>query len=157
MLHITVVVVGRLKERFWTEACNEYLKRLSAYASVSIKELPDYDPTKCGGEAAAVHLESESIISSIPKGAESFLLDISGKQISSEELAGAIENCAIEGKSNLCFIIGGSSGVDDSVRRVVNRRVSLGKITLPHNLARVVLLEQLFRAFKIIKGEPYHK
>lgn len=157
MLHITVIAIGKLKEKFWTDACKEYLKRLSAYANVTIKELPDVDPARCGGEEAEIAAESESILSSIPKGSQSFLLDISGKLVSSEELSQMIDSCAIEGTNDLCFIIGGSCGVNKNVRDAVNHRISLGRITLPHNLARVVLLEQLFRAFKIIKGEPYHK
>lgn len=157
MLHITILAVGKLKERFWADACKEYLKRLSSYANVVVKELPDVDPARCGGEPNEIKAESESILASIPKNSFSFLLDISGKEISSEELARRIDECQIEGKSNLCFIIGGSCGVDDSVRKAVGARISLGKITLPHNLARVVLVEQIFRAFKIIKGEPYHK
>lgn len=157
MLHITVIAVGKLKERFWAEACKEYMKRLSAYASVTVKELADVDPTRCGGEQASIDAESDAVLQSIPKGSQSFLLDISGKPISSEGLAETIENCAIDGENDLCFVIGGSCGVNESVRGAVNHKISLGRITLPHNLARVVLLEQLFRAFKIIKGEPYHK
>lgn len=157
MLHITVIAVGKLKERFWADACNEYLKRLSAYANVSVKELADVDPARCGGEQAEIDAESNAILESIPNGSRSFLLDIPGKLISSEGLAEAIDDCALSGNNDLCFIIGGSCGVNESVRRAVNRKISLGRITLPHNLARVVLLEQLFRAFKIIKGEPYHK
>lgn len=157
MLHITVIAVGKLKERFWADACNEYLKRLSAYANVSVKELADVDPARCGGEQAEIDAESNAILESIPNGSRSFLLDIPGKLISSEGLAEAIDDCALSGNNDLCFIIGGSCGVNEGVRRAVNRNISLGRITLPHNLARVVLLEQLFRAFKIIKGEPYHK
>lgn len=157
MLHITVIAVGKLKERFWADACNEYLKRLSAYANVSVKELADIDPARCGGEQAEIDAESNAILESIPNGSRSFLLDIPGKLISSEGLAEAIDDCALSGNNDLCFIIGGSCGVNEGVRRAVNRNISLGRITLPHNLARVVLLEQLFRAFKIIKGEPYHK
>lgn len=157
MLHITVIAVGKLKERFWADACNEYLKRLSAYANVSVKELADIDPARCGGEQAEIDAESNAILESIPNGSRSFLLDIPGKLISSEGLAEAIDDCALSGNNDLCFIIGGSCGVNEGVRRAVDNKISLGRITLPHNLARVVLLEQLFRAFKIIKGEPYHK
>lgn len=157
MLHITVIAVGKLKERFWADACNEYLKRLSAYANVSVKELADVDPARCGGEQAEIDAESNAILESIPNGSRSFLLDIPGKLISSEGLAEAIDDCALSGNNDLCFIIGGSCGVNEGVRRAVDNKISLGRITLPHNLARVVLLEQLFRAFKIIKGEPYHK
>lgn len=157
MLHITIIAIGKLKERFWSDACKEYLKRLSAYANVTIKELADEDPARCGGEKAEIEAESTAILENIPKSSQSFLLDISGNLVTSEDLAEMIDTCAIEGLNDLCFIIGGSCGVNESVRKNVGRRISLGRVTLPHNLARVVLLEQLFRAFKIIKGEPYHK
>lgn len=157
MLHITIIAIGKLKERFWVDACKEYLKRLSAYANVSIKELPDIDPARCGGESAEIKAESDSIIEAIPKKSQTFLLDISGQLISSQSLAEMIDTCAMEGRNDLCFIIGGSCGVNDTVRDLVQHRISLGRITLPHNLARIVLLEQIFRAFKINRDEPYHK
>lgn len=157
MLHITVIAVGKLKEKFWVQACEEYLKRLRPYASVEVRELADIDPAKVGGEAKAVAQESHAILAAIPEGATAFLLDIEGKLVSSENLAEALEECSLNGESNLCFIIGGSCGVNEDVRQTVQHRISLGHITLPHNLARVVLLEQLYRAFKIMKGEPYHK
>ena len=157
MLHITVIAVGKLKEKFWSQACDEYLKRLRPYASVDVRELADIDPAKAGGESKAIQQESQAILAAIPEGATSFLLDIGGKLVSSEQLAEQLEECSLNGESALCFIIGGSCGVDDDVRRAVTHRISLGRITLPHNLARVVLLEQLYRAFKIIKREPYHK
>lgn len=157
MLHITVIAVGKLKERFWAQACDEYLKRLRPYASVEVRELADIDPAKAGGEAKAIEQESQAILASIPEGATAFLLDISGKLVSSESLAETLEECSLNGESNLCFVIGGSCGVSEDVRKVVQHRISFGRITLPHNLARVVLLEQLYRAFKIIKREPYHK
>lgn len=157
MLHITVIAVGKLKERFWSQACDEYLKRLRPYVSVEVRELADIDPAKAGGEAKAVQQESQAILTAIPEGSIAFLLDIDGKLISSEGLAEALEDCSLKGESSLCFIIGGSCGVSEDVRKTVQHRISLGRITLPHNLARVVLLEQLYRAFKIIKREPYHK
>lgn len=157
MLHITVIAVGKLKEKFWSQACDEYLKRLRPYASVEVRELADIDPAKAGGEAKAVEQESQAILAVIPEGATAFLLDIGGKLVSSESLAEALEECSLNGESNLCFIIGGSCGVSEDVRKTVQHRISLGRITLPHNLARVVLLEQIYRAFKIIKREPYHK
>lgn len=157
MLHITVIAVGKLKEKFWSQACDEYLKRLRPYASVEVRELADIDPAKTGGEAKAVAQESQAILTIIPGGATAFLLDIKGKLVSSESLAETLEACSLNGESSLCFIIGGSCGVNEDVRQAVQHRISLGRITLPHNLARVVLLEQIYRAFKIIKGEPYHK
>lgn len=157
MLHVTVIAVGKLKEKFWAQACDEYLKRLKPYASVEVRELPDIDPAKVGGEAKSVAAESESIISAIPEGAETFLLDISGKLVTSEDIAEALDDCSLSGRSHVCFIIGGSCGVSNDVRDKANRRISFGRITLPHNLARVVLMEQIYRAFKISKNEPYHK
>lgn len=157
MMHITIIAVGRLKERFWSQACDEYLKRLGAYASVEIRELPDVDPTRAGGESKACEQESTSILQAIPITSIPILLDIKGKEMTSESIAGRIERFGIDGVNDVCLIIGGSCGVDDSVRNGVRERWSLGRITLPHNLARVVLLEQIYRAFKIMRREPYHK
>ena len=157
MLHVTVIAVGKLKERFWSQACDEYLKRLRPYATVEVRELADIDPAKAGGEGKATKQEGSSIIAAIPEGSIAYLLDISDKLISSEDLASTLEEHSLGGDSKLCFIIGGSCGVSDEVRSAVQHKISLGRITLPHNLARVVLLEQLYRAFKIIKREPYHK
>lgn len=157
MMHITIVAVGRLKERFWTDACAEYLKRLGAYADVKVHELADVDPAKSGGQVKAIATESQAIVKAIPADAAVVLMDIKGKSISSEEIAAEMERFALEGTNSVCLVIGGSCGVNDDVRARAQRRWSLGRITLPHNLARVVVLEQLYRAFKITRGEPYHK
>ncbi len=160
MMHVTIIAVGRLKKCFWADACAEYMKRLKAYARVDVRELPDIDPAKAGGDDNAVAAESRSICSAIDalsSGTAVILMDIQGKQVSSESIAGAIEQYALDGINDICLIIGGSTGVDASVRNRAQARWSLGRITLPHNLARVVVLEQLYRAFKIIKREPYHK
>lgn len=157
MLHITVIAAGRLKERFWTDACDEYLKRLKPYADVRMMEVPDLDPAKCGGEAKAVQQESESILAAIPKSTHVILCDIDGKAISSEDIAESLEKLPLEGVNDVAFVIGGSCGVSEAVRQRADRRWSFGRITLPHNLARVVLLEQIYRACKIIRHEPYHK
>lgn len=157
MLHIRIIAVGKLKERFWTEACAEYLKRLQTYAKVEVVEIPDSDPAKCGGEACAIERESAAILKDIPDKGVVVLMDISGKEQTSEGFANKLDAFALDGVSDVTFIIGGSCGVGESVRKRSDQRWSLGRITLPHNLARVVLLEQIYRAFKIIKGEPYHK
>lgn len=150
MLKVSIIAVGKLKEAFWRDACAEYLKRLGAYAHVSVAEIPDSNP---GAEASALltHLES------LPAGAHVVLLDIQGKETSSEQFAQRIEDWAVGGISHVVFIIGGSVGVTGEIKQRANERLSFGPITLPHNLARVVLLEQIYRAFKIIKHEPYHK
>lgn len=147
MLKITVFAVGKLKESFWKEAVAEYLKRLKGYATVIIREIPDSTSKK---EAAA-------LLTTLPDNVPILLLDIKGKETSSEALSHKLDTYALEGFSHLAFVIGGSDGVTQDIRNRATERISFGPITLPHNLARVVLLEQLYRGFKISRGEPYHK
>lgn len=156
-MNITVVCVGKLKEKFWVDACNEYLKRLRPYAQVTIREVPDVDPAKTGGVASAIDREGAAIVAALPERAHVLLLAIRGKQRSSEGFSKHLDDLALHGKSDLAFVIGGSEGVGDAVRARADETLSFGLITLPHNLARVVLLEQIYRAFKISRGEPYHK
>lgn len=157
MLHIRVICVGQLKERFWKDACAEYLKRLKPYAQVEVVELPDVDPARVGGEAQAVARESEAILKALKPSEAAVLLDVTGTLVSSPGIAETLEGFALDGVNDVALIIGGSCGVSAEVRERARIRWSLGRITLPHNLARVVVLEQLYRAFKIQRGEPYHK
>lgn len=156
-MKITVVAVGKLKERFWADACAEYAKRLSAYATVKMVEIADRDPAKSGGEEAGRAFEGKGILAAIPERSHVVLLDIGGKERSSEEIASHLDDLMLRGESSITFVIGGSCGVSPEVRAHADERLSFGRITLPHNLARVVLLEQVYRAFKIMRGEPYHK
>lgn len=156
-MNITIICVGKLKEKFWTDACNEYLKRLRPYAQVEVREVPDIDPARAGGVAGSLEREGEAILAALPQRAHVFLLAIQGKQRSSEDFSAHLDELALCGESNVAFVIGGSNGVNNAVRTRANETFSFGRITLPHNLARVVLLEQLYRAFKISRGEPYHK
>ena len=156
-MQMTVVAVGKLKERFWSDACAEYLKRLQPYARVTVKEVADVDPGRAGGVDAAREKEGTSLLSALAETSYVILLDIDGKQRSSVEFSQRLDALALAGKSDLAFVIGGSDGVSDAVRRRSNETLSFGRITLPHNLARVVLLEQVYRAMKISRGEPYHK
>ncbi len=156
-MNITLICVGKLKERFWVDACAEYTKRLKAYVKLNVVEVADFDPNKLGGQAQVLEREGNLIIQAIPQDAYVVLLAIEGKLVSSEDLAYTLDSCALSGKSNVAFIIGGSFGVGKQVYTRANEKISLGRITLPHNLARVVVLEQLYRACKINKGEPYHK
>ena len=156
-MKMTVVAVGKLKERFWSDACAEYLKRLQPYARVTVKEVADVDPGRAGGVDAAREKEGTSLLSALAETSYVILLDIDGKQRSSVEFSQRLDALALAGKSDLAFVIGGSDGVSDAVRRRSNEALSFGRITLPHNLARVVLLEQVYRAMKISRGEPYHK
>ncbi len=156
-MRFTVVAVGKLKERFWTEACAEYLKRLQPYAHTAVKEVADVDPTRAGGVEAARDREGTAILASVPPSAHVVLLAIEGKERSSVELSKRIDALALDGTSEFAFVIGGSDGVSDAVRSRADELLSFGPVTLPHNLARVVLLEQLYRSRKISRGEPYHK
>lgn len=150
MQKTTVIAVGKLKERFWREACAEYQKRLSGYTDLVVREVPD--STVQREEAALL-----SAIDKLPADAHLILLDIAGKETSSTQLAEKLEALAVAGTSHVVFIIGGSDGVTQAVSQRASERMSFGPITLPHNLARVVLLEQVYRAHKIIRREPYHK
>lgn len=147
MIKITIYAVGKLKETFWKDACAEYLKRLEGYAKVSVREIPDSTKEK----------EAKALMAALPEKEPLFLLDIRGKEISSEALSRKLDEYALLGHSHLIFLIGGSDGVTEEIKKQARERISFGPITLPHNLARVVLLEQLYRAFKISKNEPYHK
>lgn len=156
-IKITVVSVGKLKERFWKDAVAEYAKRLGGYCQLKLIEVPDRDPAKCGGDIKAMEAEGADILKAVPASARCILLAIDGKQRGSVEFSKHLDQLALDGASELAFIIGGSTGVDVAVRKRADETFSFGPITLPHNLARVVLLEQIYRAFKISRGEPYHK
>lgn len=156
-MRYAVVAVGKLKEKFWVQACAEYVKRLGAYAKVEMREVADIDPARAGGVEASRAREGQEILAAIPARSHVILLAIDGKQRSSEQFSAHLDELALRGKSDLTFVIGGSDGVSPEVRAHANETFSFGPITLPHNLARVVLLEQLYRACKISRGEPYHK
>lgn len=159
-MKFTVIAVGKLKERFWRDACDEYLKRLQPYAKTTVREIADVDPARAGGVGAAREREGAAIVSALSAQGPSchaVLLDIGGRERSSEDLSRHIDVLALAGTSDFAFVIGGSDGVSPAVRACVAETLSFGPITLPHNLARVVLLEQLYRAQKISRGEPYHK
>lgn len=154
-MRVTLIAVGRLKERFWREAADEYLKRLGPYATVRVVEIDDRDSGRDAARARAE--EGDDILRAIPEGAHVVTLEIEGKQRSSEQFASRLEELALGGRSSVAFVIGGSVGLSAQALACADERMSLGPLTLPHNMARVVLLEQLYRAFRINRGEPYHK
>ncbi len=154
-MRISIVAVGRLKEPHWRDAAAEYLKRLRPYATVDVVEVPDRDVT--ADERGALKAEAEGVLRAIPDGAHVVVMDMSGPQLSSEGLAAWLERAGIEGRSSLAFVIGGAAGLDAAVFERADERLSLGPMTLPHQLARVVLLEQIYRGFRIVRGEPYHR
>lgn len=155
-MRITVIAVGRLKEKYWHDACAEYLKRLRPYADVRVAEVADRDPSRLG-EARAVAEEGEDVIRAIPDGAHVVALDIAGATVGSEEFSARLSALGLSGRSSVAFVIGGSHGLSRDVLARADEKLSFGPMTLPHNLARVVLLEQLYRAFRIARNEPYHK
>lgn len=151
MININIVCVGALKEKFWIDAVSEYGKRLSRFCKLKILELPQqekFDKQKC------LEGEGDEILRAV-RGYK-ILLDIEGQQFTSNELAKKIEKVSLS-NSEITFIIGGSYGVSEKVKEQVDFRLSFGKITLPHNLARVVLVEQIYRSFMITSGSTYHK
>lgn len=154
-MRITVVAVGRLKEAFWRDAADEYLKRLRPYADCGVVEIADRDPGR--GLDRALAEEGADVLRALPDAAHVVTLEIGGRQLSSEQFAERLEQLALDGRSTVTFVIGGSHGLAPEVLDRANERLSLGPMTLPHNLARVVVLEQIYRAFKIRRGEPYHK
>lgn len=153
-MRLTIVAVGRLKETHWRDACAEYLKRLGRYAAVSVIEVSDRD--LAAGAAGAVSVEGADILRALAPGTHAVALDVAGPERSSEDLAAWLEAAMIEGRSDLTFIVGGSAGLSRDVLARASERLSLSRMTLPHQLCRVVLLEQLYRAFRIVRNEPYH-
>jgi 23S rRNA (pseudouridine1915-N3)-methyltransferase len=154
-VRLAIVAVGRLKERHWREAAEEYRKRLTPYARLEMVEVPDRDVT--ADEARALEAEAADILRAVPDGARVVVLEIGGRARGSEEFARWLESLGTGGQPNVAFVLGGAAGLHRSVVERADERMSLGPMTLPHQLARVVLLEQLYRAFRIIRGEPYHR
>lgn len=160
MLKITVLSVGKIKEKFYTEAVKEYSKRLGGYSKLDIVEVKDVS-TKEGCSEAEKQLildrEKENIFARLPKDAYCIALDIGGDTFDSEGFADFISGRMESGDSHICFIIGGSLGLSQEVLSCCKKRISFSKMTFPHQLMRVILLEQIYRAFRIINNQPYHK
>lgn len=160
MIKITLICVGKLKESYFRDAVAEYSKRLQRYCDLTIIEVPDEKTPDNASDAdndKIKNTEGTKIIDKIPERAYVFTLEINGKMNTSEALSEMISLKMNEGYSHLCFIIGGSLGLSDMVINKSNYHLSFSKMTFPHQLMRVVLLEQLYRCFKIMSNEPYHK
>lgn len=159
-MHVTIIAVGKIKEKYLADGMREYLKRLSAYAKVEIIEVADEKTAENPSPAELAQIkakEGEKISRYLKSGTCIIVLDIQGKNLSSEEMAATIADLGLKGKSDLTFIIGGSVGLAETILRAADIRLSFGRMTYPHQLMRLILLEQIYRSFKIIKGEPYHK
>ncbi|MDY4698993.1 23S rRNA (pseudouridine(1915)-N(3))-methyltransferase RlmH [Eubacterium coprostanoligenes] len=159
-MKVTVIAVGKLKEKYLRDACEEYLKRLGTYSKVSVVEINE---ERCSDNPSESEIENvkqkegQRIIAKIPKGSFIVPMCIEGTQFSSEDFAKKIEATAVAGNSDITFIIGGSFGLSDEVKSLGKLKLSFGKLTLPHQLMRVVLLEQIYRAFSILNNSKYHK
>lgn len=160
MLNMRVVCVGKLREQFYIDAFNEYSKRLSAYCKFECVELNE---TKLGSSpsdkeiAAALDKEAVDIERALGKDAYVIAMCVEGKQLKSEDFAQKINSLAVSGRGRICFVIGGSFGISQRIKQRADMRLSMSEMTFPHHLARVMLAEQIYRAFKIIKGSKYHK
>lgn len=160
MLGVTIICEGKLKEKYLRDACGEYEKRLGAFCKLNIIELTPKRISENPGEGEiknVLEAEGREILAKIPNGSLVFAMCIEGKQLSSEELSKKFETAAVQGFGNITFVIGSSFGLCDEVKRKADFKLSMSKMTFPHQLARVMLLEQIYRSFKISSGGKYHK
>lgn len=159
-MNIKILCIGKLKEKYWTAAVEEYSKRLKPYCQICIEELKEArlpDRASPAEEQAVKDAEGEALLAHIRKTDYVVTLEIQGKALSSEELAEKIQKLALDGNSQVVMVIGGSLGLSEAVSRRADFKLSFSKMTFPHQMIRVFLLEQIYRSFKMIKGEPYHK
>lgn len=160
MLKISIISVGKLKEKYLKQGIDEYMKRLGPYAKVEIIEVPDEkapENLSRAEELDVMQKEGTRIIDKLSTDTYVITLEIKGKQLTSEELAAKIDELATYGKSKIAFVIGGSLGLSEEVMKRSDMALSFSKMTFPHQLMRLVLLEQVYRAFRINTGAPYHK
>lgn len=160
MLGVKLVCTGKLKERFYIDAFEEYKKRLKAYCKFVCVELAEEklsENPSPGEIQKALSKEAEEIRKNLPKDAYLIAMCVEGTQMSSEAVAEVFLQRAMSGKPNVCFIIGSSYGLDEGLKKSAELRLSMSKMTFPHHLARIMLLEQIYRAFKINEGSKYHK
>lgn len=159
-MKITIIAVGKIKEKFYREAAAEYEKRLSRYCKLEVIQVEDEKtPDKAGEtqENGIKKKEAERILKHIKEDAYVITLEIQGKMYDSVGFAGKLEQLAVQGISHIQFIIGGSLGLHEEICARADAAVSFSKMTFPHQLMRVILLEQIYRAYRIVNGEPYHK
>ncbi len=158
-MKITIYAIGKLKEPYLREGVEEFLKRLKPYAQVKIIELPEEKAKEKIGEAERQQIvwqEGQRLLKQIKEKEWLVLLDLHGKRCSSEELAGKVAECALQGKSDLAFVIGGAFGISDELRDRADFLLSFGAMTFTHQMIRLLLVEQIYRSFKINRKEPYH-
>ena len=159
-MKITILTVGKIKEKYLKDAIAEYVKRLSRYCKLEIVEVADEKTIENASQVLETQIrdkEAERLMKYIREDAYVITLEIKGKQLTSEELSEKINQLGIQGKSHIIFVIGGSIGLGDEILKRSDYALSFSKMTFPHQLMRVILLEQIYRSYRIISGEPYHK
>ena len=160
MFEITLLAMGKLKEKFYISAAEEYKKRLGAYCKFNLLELPEArlpENPSPAEIAAGLDKEAETIFSKVPKGAYLCIFTPEGKELSSEGFAEKLSQVKLSGKSSVCFLIGSSFGISSKVKAAADFKLSMGPMTFPHHLARIMVLEQIYRAEAIQAGSKYHK
>lgn len=160
MFEIMLITVGKVKEKFYQAAADEYIKRLGGYCKFKIIELPEVrlsDSPSPSEISAALEKEASMIREKLPKNAWFCIFTPEGKLISSENLAAKLTNIKLSGKSCACFLIGSSYGIAHSIKQIADEKISMSPMTFPHHLARIMVLEQLYRAESIQSGSKYHK
>ncbi len=159
-MNITIIAVGKIKEKYLVNAINEYKKRLNRYCKINIIEVPDEKAPENLTEKQMEQvrkIEGQSILKYIKDRVYVIVLDIQGKMLPSEAFSDKLQTLGVQGHGHIFLIIGGSLGLSDEVKKRSDFKLSFSPMTFPHQLMRLILLEQIYRAFKIIKGEPYHK
>ena len=160
MLSVKIICVGKMREKYFTDAFQEYARRLSAYCSFECTELQETRLPPSPGEkelSAALDKEAAAILKALPKDAYIVALCVEGRKFSSEQLAELVRERENSGRPRLCFLIGGSCGLSEKVKRLADLKLSMSDMTFPHHLARVMAAEQIYRSFKILEGSAYHK
>ncbi|WP_407398573.1 23S rRNA (pseudouridine(1915)-N(3))-methyltransferase RlmH [Anaerovibrio sp.] len=158
-MKINIVTAGKIKEKYLTEGINEFLKRLGPFANVKIIEINEEKMKDNPSEAEkqqTLAQEGQRLLKQVPEGSYLIVLDVYGKELSSEELAAKIDSLGLSGKSNITFLIGGAFGLSSEVRSAADMLLSFSKMTFTHQMVRLLLVEQIYRAFKINRGEKYH-
>ena len=160
MFDVTLITIGKLKEKFYLSAAEEYCKRLKGYCNFHLVELSEYRLPENPSTAeinAGLEKEAEAILEKVPKGAWLCIFTPDGKELSSESFATKLKEIKLSGKSTACFLIGSSFGISPTVKKKADFKLSMGPMTFPHHLARIMVLEQLYRAEAIQAGSKYHK
>ena len=158
-MKLTIVCAGRIKEKYLSAGIAEFMKRLRPFAQVEIREIHEEkmpDEPSAAEKEQVLHKEGEKLLKLVPAGSYLFVLDVYGAEMASEQLAAKINQLGIQGRSNITFLIGGAFGLSKEVRAAADERLSFSQLTFTHQMVRLLLVEQIYRAFKINRGEKYH-